>query len=440
MSNPAPHSVVEDAMIQSIETLKKYRASYSNAHKSPWVFALANMARAEGEPDVKAMAEYMGEWFPIVSLARPEFRIKMEAIAARFPREAGFLSDYPTLHNKLNLGVQNGKVSYLPLAKVRDFLIQKIEAIIVELMDKYDAWGIGSTLNNIIEDVLYYGIHDYFNKTYTEVLRSGALDKLRVVCKAGRIFQELGEVTGHPMSESVISKISSYFVDLTRLDEANLDAPDTKVYILEKPSEVYTSEKLVARSCMSVKDSRTFWMYDDLDICEIVTIEKDGYIVARALLWNKVHVKGQLTPIKYMDRIYANSTHNETLLRKWGMLEGYHQWYTSDYIMTPQGMRIDKPQMWIDLGDNFKPLMWPKCPYMDTFAVFVEGGHTLRSWWERGQQNEDCKVLNGDVHGLTYIYRNCEKHNLGWMETSTCGECPECRRERERREDEMKAA
>lgn len=423
-------------MIQSIETLKKYRASYSNAHKSPWVFALANMARAEGEPDVRDMAEYMGEWSPIVSLARPEFCIKMEAIAARFPREAGFLSDYPTLHNKLNLGVQNGKVSYLPLAKVRDFLIQKVEAIIVELMDKYDAWGIGSTLNNIIEDVLYYGIHDYFNKTYTEVLRSGALDKLRVVCKAGRIFQELGEVTGHPMSESTISKISSYFVDLTRLDEANLDAPDTKVYVVDKPSEVYTSERLVARSCMSVKDSRTFWMYDDLDDCSIVTIEKEDYIIARALLWENVHVKGQLNPIKYMDRIYANTVHNEALLRKWGMREGYHIWDTDGHILTPDGMRIEKPQMWIDLRNNwcreFKPLMWPKCPYMDTFSVFVEGGHILRTWWEKNQSNEDCKVLNGDVHGLTYIYHRCPVCDYSWMETSTTGRCPECRAREER--------
>jgi len=430
-------------MIQCIEILKKYRSTYSNAHKSPWVFALANMARAEGEPDVRAMGEHMGDWAPF-NMSRTEFRVKMEAIAARFPRDAGFLADYPTLYGKLNLGVQGTKVSYLPLAKVRDFLIQRAEAMIVDLITKYDAWGIGGTLNTIIEDVLYYGIHDWFNKNYDNALRQGALDKLRVVCKAGRIFQELGDVTGHPMTEGVISKISSYFVDLTRLDEADLNDPNTKVYIIGKPSEVYTSENLVARSCMAFKDVRTFWMYDDLDICEVVTIEKDGYIVARALLWDKVYVKGQTTPIKYMDRIYANSVHNEALLRKWGMQEGYHQWDTSDYTLTPEGMRIDKPQMWIDLRDNwchgFKPLMWPKCPYMDTFAVFVEGGHTLRSWWERGQQNEDCKVLNGDVHGLTYIYHNCEKHNLGWMETSTCGECPECRRERERREDEMRAA
>ena len=415
-------------MIQNIETLKKYRSTYSNKHKSPWVFALANMARAEGAQDVRDMNEYMGDWTPF-NMSRPEFRVKMELIAGRFPRDAGFLADYPTLHGKLNLGIQGTKVSYLPLAKVRDFLIQKAEAMIVDLITKYDAWGIGATLNTMIEDVLYYGIHDWFNNNYNNALRQGALDKLRVVCKAGRIFQELGDVTGHPMTEGVISKISSYFVDLTRLDEADLNDPDTKVYIIGKPSEVYTSEMLVAKSCMAFKDVRTFWMYDDLDICEIVTIEKDGYIVARALLWDKVYVKGQTTPIKYMDRIYANSVHNEALLRKWGMQEGYHQWDTSDYTLTPEGMRIDKPQMWIDLRDNwchgFKPLMWPKCPYMDTFAVFVEGGHILRSWWERGQQNEDCKVLNGDVHGLTYIHHTCEKHG-SWFETSSCYKCPSC--------------
>ena len=422
-------------MIQNIETLKKYRSTYSNAHKSPWVFALANMARQMGEQDVRDMNEYMGEWAPF-NMSRTEFRVKMDAIAARFPREAGFLSDYPTLHGKLNLGVQNGKVSYLPLAKVREFLIQKAEAIIVELMEKYDAWGIGATLNNIIEDILYYGIHDWFNKNYTNALQAGALDKLRVVCKAGRIFQELGEVTGHPMSEGVISKISSYFVDLTRLDEADLDAPDTKVYVVDKPSEVYTSDRLVARSCMSVKDDRTFWMYDDLDICEIVTIEKDDYIIARALVWERVHVKGKLKPIKYMDRIYANTIHNEALLRKWAMREGYYQWDTDGHILTPEGMRIDKPQMWIDLRDNwcgeFKPLMWPKCPYMDTFSVFIEGGHILRTWWEKNQHNEDCKVLNGDVHGLTYIYHRCPVCDYGWMETNTTHKCPECRVREER--------
>lgn len=416
-------------MIQNIETLKKYRATYSDNHKSPWVFALANMARNEGEADVQDMKEYAGDWAPSCNYPRTEFRVKMDAIAERFPRVAGFLGGYPTLYNKLNFGVDGTKVSYLPLAKVREFLIQKLEATIAELMEKYEEWGIGSTLNTIIGDVLYYGIHDYLNQNYDNALRQGALDKFRIVCKAGRIFQEIGEVTGNPLTEDVISKLSSYFVDLTRLDEADLNDPNTKVYVLEKPSEVYTSEKLVARSCMSVKDSRTFWMYDDLDICEIVTIEKDGYIVARALLWDKVYVKGQLTPIKYMDRIYANSVHNEALLRKWGMLEGYHQWDTSDYIMTPQGMRIAKPQMWIDLRDNwchgFKPLMWPKCPYMDTFAVFVEGTHILRSWWERGQQNEDCKVINGDVHGLTYIHHTCEKHG-SWSETNSCHKCPSC--------------
>ena len=188
-------------MIQNIETLKKYRATYSNKHQSPWVFALANMARAEGEPDVRAMGEHMGDWAPF-NMSRTEFRVKMEAIAARFPRDAGFLADYPTLYGKLNLGVQGTKVSYLPLAKVRDFLIQRAEAMIVDLITKYDAWGIGATLNTIIEDVLYYGIHDWFNKNYNNALRQGALDKLRIVCKAGRIFQELGDVTGHPMTES----------------------------------------------------------------------------------------------------------------------------------------------------------------------------------------------------------------------------------------------
>ena len=428
-------------MIQCIETLKKYRSVYSNAHKSPWVFALANMAREQGQPDVRDMNEYMGEWEPF-NYARSEFRTKMDAIAQRFPTTMGFLADYPKLPNKLNLGVQGTKVSYLPLGKVREFLIKKAEEMIVGLMEKYDAWGVGGVLSTLIDDVLYYGIHDWFNKSYDNALRQGALDKLRVVCKAGRIFKEFCDVTDHPVTEENISRVSSYFVDLTRLDEADLNDPDTKVYIYDKPSKVYTSEMMVARSCMTSKDVRTFWMYDDLEYCDVVTIEKDGYIVARALIWEKVYVRGQNTTIKYMDRIYANSVHNETLLRKWGMQEGYHISDTSDYVLTPQGMRIDKPQMWIDLKDNwchgFKPLMWPKCPYMDTFAVFVEGGHILRSWWERGQKNEDCKVLNGDVHGLTYIYHVCEKHD-GWLETSTCGMCPQCRVEQEREEERVAA-
>ena len=79
-------------MIQNIETLKKYRSTYSNKHKSPWVFALANMAREEGAQDVRDMNEYMGDWTPF-NMSRPEFRVKMELIAGRFPRDAGFLAE-----------------------------------------------------------------------------------------------------------------------------------------------------------------------------------------------------------------------------------------------------------------------------------------------------------------------------------------------------------
>ena len=389
------------------------RAMQHDTYKYKYLYALAEMAREEGTNCLRERPEFLGDWKPL-NTNDPSFRLKLGLIINQYKAMEG-MSEHAILPNKYNLAVRDGKVSYIPFKKLQAHVFQYVDDTFRAQVRKYQEYGTCSILQGMIHRVLENGLFECLTDEYYYALNVAEYDRYRVSCKVGRILQELAEIQGIPLTEGDISTAAHYFSDLVKLDSVDLNDPDIQLYVTHKPSEIYTSDKLVADSCMARQESKRFWMYNDLDNCSMLVLEKNGYIIGRALLWERVTYyknasdaleEQESTCIKYMDRVYGNSPVAQTILMKWGTEHGYYVRKTSDKVIAPDGIPEYHPRLEISLADNychdFKPCIWPEVPYMDTFGCWPVGSKVLRNWYDRDVQYRDLKVLLGQVDGFTY--------------------------------------
>ena len=120
-------------------------------------------------------------------------------------------------------------------------------------------------------------------------------------------------------------------------------------------------------SCMRGSSCQSFFgLYED-NAKMLIALNKEGKVMGRAILWDKVHTDNYNEPIKLMDRIYGNDITIEAF-KSWAYNNNYfHKAYQNysdaDVVIMPNSSKSKVTiEMWIDVKGPYEAY-----PYMDTF-------------------------------------------------------------------------
>ena len=288
-----------------------------------------------------------------------------------------------------------------------------------------------------------------------------------------RVLKNGDEIDGTPEADAAFRR----YVELRGESFRPLDLSRVKIESI--PSVVYGMETedstgSLANSCMrkesSYRCSNFAHVYDDMG-CKVAYIERDGKLLARALLW-------ETEKWKLMDRVYGSENMIAGFI-EWAKINGYGYKKSQDsgsrvFIM-PDGLEVDrfKVECELDMDDG--------SPYMDSFVHYTDGcpgylstytgdytlqscegdafGNSLDVCEECGAEvgDDDATFVDGDRYCdscalydandnpirtrdaielrrsdsryYAYYHRNeCRYVNGAWYHEDDCQECPECSR------------
>ena len=169
--------------------------------------------------------------------------------------------------------------------------------------------------------------------------------------KLGKILQSILVDPDSTLIEKYVSKWkSAYDIDTSKV---NVSSDIGKVYDISN----------VGGSCMANKGS-FMEIYEDLD-CKIAYIEEDGYLKARALLWdNNLEHYGETdnTTYKFIDRIFFEKETYKLALQKWAKENGYES----------------LPDTMVNLVTKKSVSSYEFVPYIDNMCYVIEDSNGYR--------------------------------------------------------------
>lgn len=182
---------------------------------------------------------------------------------------------------------------------------------------------------------------------------------------------------GNDFTSNEISTIAGDIAGALRLRHNKNNT--SEVMVSADVAEIYktrTHEDL--ESCMAHDyiPRHRFQIYNDIPCCKIAYMkDDDGYIIARALLWDDVTDEDTKTKYKIMDRIYFTNAEVLSIMQCWAIKNGYlykeeQALWVLDFI-TPSGECLNLKNLSIPF--NVKAGMYKEVPYIDTFAYCDKG-------------------------------------------------------------------
>jgi len=206
----------------------------------------------------------------------------------------------------------------------------------------------------MIEYILPRKLKEFNKNFYDKELRAkyGERKKIRKVLKS--IFKCNGDIIENAM----------LFSGKNNLDVEILEGKD----LLEIFVEDSCSKKgSIGASRMRDKPENFFDIYVE-NAKAIRVRNKRGKIHLRALSWDVIDANTG-KKIKFMDRIYSDSTANEVLLMSWAKENGYYhlknQTYSETEFVNPKGKMVSASNFYV----NIKSCEYEKYPYIDTFCI-----------------------------------------------------------------------
>lgn len=228
----------------------------------------------------------------------------------------------------------------------------------------------------------------------------------------------LKAVFGEDFSSSEISTIAGEIAD--KLREIAHKGDTGEVQVSNMPSEIYTwATDEGMDSCMSELATSYFRLYDNMPNTRIAYIvdSDTGYLVARALIHDRVVDEYTGKVYKMMDRIYYANSDWLAIMIVWAKQNGYlrkaSQSADEYTFITPEGDDVYLSNISVDCGE-IKKAQFSNVPYVDTFPVF-DTKHPTRLY-----SREDYEVTDTD-----YVKLRSTEGYIRWLCTSeeVCAHC-----------------
>lgn len=216
------------------------------------------------------------------------------------------------------------------------------------------------------------------------------------------------------------------------------DSQYKKLKVSDTPSRVYNTTHLekgsLGCSCMRHMGNSMFEIFDDSPTTKILYLEEDNKLLARALLHEKVEVKGGDRIIKMMDRIYTTSDNQEQLFFRWAAEHGYHRKNRQSYDDHTGTVSPTDTYEELELSIPVARSYYSRVPYMDTFKHFCQHKKTLYNYCHNcvddtlddteGDSSDGVITENGD----SYMCNCCEYRYESDDMTNVNGEmvCDRC--------------
>jgi len=207
----------------------------------------------------------------------------------------------------------------------------------------------------------------------------------RQVCKASKLVNFLIGTIGYRITGDYVwddePKLKARFLELVAI---NAGAKDLEVNVSDDPECIYampTAYKgsgTLDTSCMRAEsqynchNQRGF--YNAMGASIAYSINAEGKLVARALLWDNVYNLEDQSIFKYMDRIYG-SGESEANFKEWAHENGYaykvEQSYSNSCLILPDKRRV------YDYMVVSNPVWNGGFPYMDSLIYLHVAGDNL---------------------------------------------------------------
>lgn len=183
----------------------------------------------------------------------------------------------------------------------------------------------------------------------------GTWDKKgRQECNPGKIFKALGIEATPQEIECFVNSFKA------ECDDGVVSIEDDIHHVYDEGTYGWT-----ATSCMSGNGPEWFEIYE-LAGCKMVTLRKEGKLMARALLWH--HETG-----RYMDRIYYCKEEHQTIMKDWAKENGISHKASQNSCSDTLWVRPDgrEEHVWLRFPVAVETV--GVVPYIDTFCYAVEG-------------------------------------------------------------------
>ena len=207
---------------------------------------------------------------------------------------------------------------------------------------------------------------------HTGLKRREVQEKLGVYLKVGKVCKHAIDF----QNEAYVSTFASFVQDALNEEDSELE----KVQVSDDGGEVYVKGGYFT-SCMKDMPQETFEIYTDFG-AKCAYIEENGELLARAVLWNRVHNNG--TVFRMMDTIYSRRNEYEATLIKWAKANDYlykvTQSYKTSRLTNGNYEVILEPGAYVEALDeefSFTPNMYDHVPWLDTFSGLEQNGRRL---------------------------------------------------------------
>ena len=317
------------------------------------------------------------------------------------------------------------KISGIRKVRLTEYLAAKMESALVAGQGAASGYSTRSWFDSCLR---YEGLHRalaIFSDKYICNIDPNFREEKGTYIKPAKIVTLF---FGNDFTSSEISTIAGDIASALRLRRNKNNT--SGVMVSADVAEIYktnTHEDL--ESCMAHDyiPRHRFQIYNDIPCCAIAYMkDDDGYIIARALLWNDVTDEKTKTKYKVMDRIYFINSEVLSIMQCWAIKNGYlykrEQALDVLDFVTPEGEDVYLPNLSVPF--EAKAGMYKEVPYIDTFAYCDKGGtnklySSMRGYIPSSDTTEEAIERDG------FILMQCTSGRIRWICQSDykCAEC-----------------